>query len=153
MILPYVWLGASKKKERAKEKLRLIRIKNWEVAKIFRHTYPIKAQRKMKKKICVVNWLWAEFKLFRLLITRTKSKQDDIFSMIPSIDFWCEVSELCWHNSMSMLEPMLELKKLENKKLYISIINGILLPKLFWPTVRKIVLVIEKNFWNSRLKS
>ena len=23
--------------------------------------------------------------------------------------------------------------------------NGILLPKLFWPTVRKIVLVIEKN--------
>ena len=31
--------------------------------------------------------------------------------------------------------------------------NGILLPKLFWPTVRKIVLVIEKNFWNSRLKA
>ena len=31
--------------------------------------------------------------------------------------------------------------------------NGILLPKLFWPTVRKIVLLIEKNFWNSRLKA
>ena len=34
--------------------------------------------------------------------------------------------------------------------------NGILLPKLFWPTVthwEKIVLVIEKNFWNSRLKA
>ena len=30
---------------------------------------------------------------------------------------------------------------------------GILLPKLFWPTVRKIVLVIEKNFWNLRLKA
>ena len=30
---------------------------------------------------------------------------------------------------------------------------GILLPKLFWPTMRKIVLVIEKNFWNSRLKA
>ena len=30
--------------------------------------------------------------------------------------------------------------------------NGILLPKLFWPTVRKIVLVIEKNISNSRLK-
>ena len=27
--------------------------------------------------------------------------------------------------------------------------NGILLPKLFWPTVRKIILVIKKNFWNS----
>ena len=25
--------------------------------------------------------------------------------------------------------------------------NGILLPKLFWPTVRKNVQVIEKNFW------
>ena len=33
-------------------------------------------------------------------------------------------------------------------------INGVLLPKLFWPTVRKKnVLVIEKNFWNSRLKA
>ena len=31
--------------------------------------------------------------------------------------------------------------------------NGILLPKLFWPTVRKNVIVIEKNFWNSRLKA
>ena len=33
--------------------------------------------------------------------------------------------------------------------------NGILLPKSFWPTVRKekIVLVIEKNFWNLRLKA
>ena len=31
--------------------------------------------------------------------------------------------------------------------------NGILLPKLFWPTVRKIFLVFEKNFWNSRLKA
>ena len=31
--------------------------------------------------------------------------------------------------------------------------NGILLPKFFWPTVRKIVLVIEKNFWNSRLNA
>ena len=29
----------------------------------------------------------------------------------------------------------------------------ILLPKLFWPTVRKIILVIEKIFWNSRLKA
>ena len=36
----------------------------------------------------------------------------------------------------------------------ISINYGILLPKLFWPTVRKKnVLVIEKNFWNSRLKA
>ena len=34
-----------------------------------------------------------------------------------------------------------------------EIVNGILLPKLFWPTVRKIILVIEKNFWNSRLKA
>ena len=31
--------------------------------------------------------------------------------------------------------------------------NGILFPKLFWPTVRKIVLVTKKNFWNLRLKT
>ena len=31
--------------------------------------------------------------------------------------------------------------------------NGILLPKLFWAYVRKIVPVIKKNFWNSRLKA
>ena len=31
---------------------------------------------------------------------------------------------------------------------------GVLLPKLFWHTVRNtIVLVIEKNFWNSRLNA
>ena len=30
--------------------------------------------------------------------------------------------------------------------------HGILLRKLFWPTVRKKILVIEKNFWNSWLK-
>ena len=29
----------------------------------------------------------------------------------------------------------------------------ILLPKLFWTTVRKKIIVIEKNFWNSRLKA
>ena len=32
-------------------------------------------------------------------------------------------------------------------------INGILLPKLFWSTLRKKCLVIVKNFWNLRLKS
>ena len=31
--------------------------------------------------------------------------------------------------------------------------NGILLPKLFWPTVRKNVPAIENKFWNSRLKA
>ena len=33
--------------------------------------------------------------------------------------------------------------------------NGILLPKLFWPTAlrEEIVLVIKKNFWSSRLKA
>ena len=33
--------------------------------------------------------------------------------------------------------------------------NGILLTKLFWPTYceKKIVLVIEKNIWNSKLKA
>ena len=31
--------------------------------------------------------------------------------------------------------------------------NGNLLPKLFWPIWEKIVLMIEKNFWNSRLKA
>ena len=30
---------------------------------------------------------------------------------------------------------------------------GIFLPKLFWPTVRKKILMIQKNFWNSRLKA
>ena len=28
--------------------------------------------------------------------------------------------------------------------------NGILLPKLFWPSVRKNAQVIEKKIWNSR---
>ena len=31
--------------------------------------------------------------------------------------------------------------------------KGILLPKLFQPFVKKIVLVVEKNFWNSSLKA
>ena len=31
--------------------------------------------------------------------------------------------------------------------------NDILLPKLFWPTLRKIVLVIEKIFWNWRMNT
>ena len=31
--------------------------------------------------------------------------------------------------------------------------NGILLPKMFWPNVRKIVLVFEKKICNSRLKA
>ena len=31
--------------------------------------------------------------------------------------------------------------------------SGILLPKLFWSTLRKKILVINKNFWNSRLKT
>ena len=31
--------------------------------------------------------------------------------------------------------------------------NSILLPKLFWPIARKNVLVIEKIFWNLRLKA
>ena len=30
---------------------------------------------------------------------------------------------------------------------------GILFPKLFWPTARNIVVVIEKNFWNLRLNA
>ena len=30
---------------------------------------------------------------------------------------------------------------------------GIFFQKLFWTTVRKNILVIEKNFWNSRLKA
>ena len=39
---------------------------------------------------------------------------------------------------------------LENKDLILlAEMNGILLTKLFWPTVTKIVLVIDKNFWNS----
>ena len=31
--------------------------------------------------------------------------------------------------------------------------NGILLPKLIWPTVRKNCSRDQKNFWNSRLKA
>ena len=31
--------------------------------------------------------------------------------------------------------------------------NSILFPKLPWPSVRKIILEIQKNFWISRLKS
>ena len=72
----------------------------------------------MWKKKSVSEIIVGLFQKFRLLLTRTKSmkqplfKQDYIFSMIPLIGFWCEVSELCWHNSMSMLGPMLELKKI-----------------------------------------
>ena len=41
------------------------------------------------------------------------------------------------------IKAELEVKNLSN--------HGILLPKLFWTTVRKIVLVIEKIFWNLKL--
>ena len=55
-----------------------------------------------------------------------------------------------WYKSKSwlILEP-------EVKHVYQLFLlkNGILLPELFWPTLRKNVLVIEKNFWNSRLKA
>ena len=73
-------------------------------------------------------------------------------------------SPVC-HNTVwnDGIPPMIHLKmiyhhhcRLTKELLYNffhTIGNGILLPKLFWPTVRKkIVLVIEKNFWNSRLK-
>mgnify|MGYP007086847449 CR=1 FL=1 len=37
---------------------------------------------------------------------------------------------------------------------FLFVKNGILLPKLFWLSMKKkIVLVIEKNVWNSRLKA
>ena len=31
--------------------------------------------------------------------------------------------------------------------------NGILFPKLFWPSVKKNPLLIKKIFWNSKLKA
>ena len=34
-----------------------------------------------------------------------------------------------------------------------SVRNGILLPKLFWPTVRKNCSSDQEKFWNSRLKA
>ena len=34
-----------------------------------------------------------------------------------------------------------------------TIVNGILLPKLFWPTMRKNCSSDRENFWNSRLKA
>ena len=34
-----------------------------------------------------------------------------------------------------------------------KVINGILLPKLFWPTVRKNCSCDQENFWNSRLRA
>jgi hypothetical protein len=50
-----------------------------------------------------------------------------------------------WYYTLICFHLFLVLKPFHN-------IIGILLPKLFWPTVRKNVLVIEKNFWNLRLK-
>ena len=53
-------------------------------------------------------------------------------SVAQPTEFWPTIKLLC--------------KRLQN--------YGILLAKLFWPTVRKKnVLVIKKNFWNSRLKA
>ena len=73
-----------------------------------------------------------------------------------------------WTRESKIVISMPSMKQLKNgglkmnKETRISILlfqawtrglNGILLSKLFWPTVRKIVLVVEKNFWNSRLKA
>ena len=41
----------------------------------------------------------------------------------------------------------------EIHSLYLMMITGILYPKLFWSVVKKNVVVIEKNFWNSRPRS
>ena len=38
-------------------------------------------------------------------------------------------------------------------KIFCTLKNGIFFLKLFRPTLRKIVLVIKKNFWNSKLKA
>ena len=40
-----------------------------------------------------------------------------------------------------------------NKVLLECFRNGILLSKLFWPTVRKNCSSVPENFWNSRLKA
>ena len=54
--------------------------------------------------------------------------------------------ELYWSNEIfGNRQPNLQSER--------TLINGILLPKLFWPTMRKNVLVIKKNFWNSKLKA
>ena len=53
---------------------------------------------------------------------------------------WQEKMVFCCQNCSDLLW----------EQIVLVIKNGILLPKLFWPTVKKIVLEIEKNFWNSR---
>ena len=48
------------------------------------------------------------------------------------------------------IESSIKAWKMEKKGLDLNpkYSHGILFPKLFWPTVRIIVLMTEKNFWN-----
>ena len=50
-------------------------------------------------------------------------------------------------------QPMLISNKEVDLCYFCLMRNCILVPKLFWPTVEKNVLLIEKNFWNSGLKA
>ena len=53
---------------------------------------------------------------------------------------------------ISSIESNLEIYIITGKK-YEKYKNGNLLPKLFWPTVRKYCSSDRENFWNSRLKA
>ena len=53
---------------------------------------------------------------------------------------------------ISDIESLKEMESL-GYKLFHSDWCSILLPKLFWPTVRKNVLVVEEKIWNLRLKA
>ena len=76
-----------------------------------------------------------------------------------------EAMEVKSSTSISALDAIFEAPETEDvdmmsqvdilkKYLFFEKGNGMLLSKLFWPTEReKNVLVIEKNFWNSRWKA
>ena len=66
--------------------------------------------------------------------------------------YYLSLLRLVWPlgTALSFLFPWVYLQTKQEIKKYL---NGSLLSKLFWSTVIKNVLLIEKNFWNSRLKA
>ena len=79
---------------------------------------------------------------WRLSDFRRRSYQDlAVGNAIPI--FWQQ--QQIDHKSQQELMGLDVIIKLDRK--------DILFPKLFWPTVRKVVIVIKKNCWNLRLKA
>ena len=97
-------------------------------------------------------WLWIKI-CWRPRICKTFWDKNNLFeqwnvSTIFEIDYFLNLllvvstdRVLTLEQLKCQFEQMIGMEKPIRK-----VRNGILLPKLFWPTVRKIVLVIEKSF-------